>query len=245
MDPTSHESQPRSAPNQEPEQQPEHHHPVPSGLVRLYGLFAVLFVLLPEWMADLRQMSRNVRIQAHEVDRDRLSITLRRRLEARRRRALKAKGALANPDLAQAIPVSRSAQQSSSRAPWGPARAKAALLVGLGAGLVWGANQLRPLPRLPLSQAGPSKPASPVPGSGVPLGQLRLQSAQPSWVEVRSLEGASLYAAILQGQVQVPVGQGVKVLAGRPDLVVVSRAGQPPKALGRIDRIEWVEFPGS
>ena len=64
-------SQPRSAPHLEPEQQSEeqhHHHPVPSGLVRLYGLLAVLFVLLPEWMADLRERSRHGQVQAQNVD---------------------------------------------------------------------------------------------------------------------------------------------------------------------------------
>jgi hypothetical protein len=239
-------SQPRSAPHLEPEQQSDeqpHHHPVPSGLVRLYGLLAVLFVLLPEWMADLRQLSRNVRIQAHEVDRDRLSITLRRRREARRRRPLKGKGALTNPDLAQAIPASRSVQQPHARPQWPVTVGRAALLVGVGAGLVWGANQLKTLPRLPLPQAGSSGQAERTPAAVVPAGQLLLQSSGPSWVEVRGLDGETLYGAILQGQVLLPLGRGVKVLAGRPDLVRVSVAGERPKVLGRIDQIAWVEVP--
>jgi hypothetical protein len=215
-------SQPRSAPHQEPEYQseqhsqehPEHHHPVPSGLVRLYGLLAVLFVLLPEWMADLRQLSRHGHSQDQAVDRDRLSVTL-----------------------------TRSAQQSGPRAEWLLPRARALLLVGVGAGLVWGANQLKPLPRLPFPQAGSSSQAAPSPGAGVPLGELRLQASGPSWVEVRSLEGESLYGAILQGQVLLPLGRGVKVLAGRPDLVRFSVAGQRPKVLGMIDQIAWVEVP--
>ena len=216
-------SQPRSAPHQEPEQEPEqqpdHHHPVPSGLVRLYGLLAVLFVLLPEWMADLRQQSRHGRVQGHGEDRDRPSVTL-----------------------------SWSPQQPNARAQWPVTVGRAALWVGLGAGLVWGANELRPLPRLPLPQLGPaqavpSEHVSPSPGGGVPLGQLRLQSSGPSWVEVRSLEGESLYGAILQGQVLLPLGRGVRVLAGRPDLVRVSVADQRPKVLGRIDQIAWVEVP--
>jgi hypothetical protein len=62
-------------------------------------------------------------------------------------------------------------------------------------------------------------------------------------VEVRSLEGQTLYGAILQGQVLLPLGRGVKVLAGRPDLVRVSVAGQRPKVLGRIDQIAWVAVP--
>ena len=207
-------SQPRPAPHQEPEQQPDHHHPVPSALVRLYGLLAVLFVLLPEWMADLRQLSRPGRSQVHGEDPDHLSVTL-----------------------------SRSAQQSGPPAEWLLPGARAVLLVGVGAGLVWGANQLKPLPRLPFPQAGSSSQAAPSPGAGGRLGELRLQASGPSWVEVRSLEGESLYGAILQGQVLLPLGRGVKVLAGRPDLVRVSVAGQRPKVLGRIDQIAWVEVP--
>jgi len=211
-------SQPRSAPHQEPEhqseEQPEHHHPVPSGLVRLYGLLAVLFVLLPEWMADLRQLSRHGRSQDQAVDRDRLSVTL-----------------------------TRSVQQSSPRAQWPVTVGRAALLVGVGAGLVWGANQLKTLPRQPFRQAGSSGQAGRSPGAVVPVGQLLLQSSGPSWVEVRGLDGETLYGAILQGQVLLPLGRGVKVLAGRPDLVRVSVAGERPKVLGRIDQIAWVEVP--
>ena len=213
-------SQPRSAPHQEPEhqseEQPEHHHPVPSGLVRLYGLLAVLFVLLPEWMAELRQLSRHGRSQDQAADRDQLSVTL-----------------------------TRSVQQSGPRAQWPATVGRAALLVGVGAGLVWGANQLKTLPRLPLPQAGSSGQAGRLPVAGVPVGQLLLQSSGPSWVEVRGLDGKTLYGAILQGQVLLPLGQGVKVLAGRPDLVRVSVAGELPKVLGRIDQIAWVLIPPS
>jgi hypothetical protein len=216
-------SQPRSAPHQEPEQQSEeqpeeqpHHHPVPSGLVRLYGLLAVLFVLLPEWMADLRERSRHGQVQAHEIDRDRPSLS-----------------------------VLGLAHQPSPRAQGPVTVGRAALLLGVGAGLLWGASQLRPLPRLTQPLADPAERASPLPGAGVPVGQLRLQSSGPSWVEVRNLEGETLYGAILQGQVLVPLGRGVKVLAGRPDLVRVSVAGGRPKVLGRIDQIAWVEVPVS
>ena len=210
-------SQPRSAPHQEPEQQPQeqpHHHPVPSGLVRLYGLLAVLFVLLPEWMADLRERSRHGQVQAHEIDCDRPSLS-----------------------------VSGLAHQPSPRGKWPVTVGRAALLVGVGAGLVWGANQLKSLPRLPSHQAGSSGQAGRLPGAGVPVGQLRLQALGPSWVEVRGLNGDTLYGAILQGQVLLPLGRGVKVLAGRPDLVRVSVAGERPKVLGRIDQIAWVEVP--
>ncbi|NDC15634.1 MAG: hypothetical protein EBZ76_10835, partial [Synechococcaceae bacterium WB9_2_170] len=124
------------------------------------------------------------------------------------------------------------------------AMAQAALLVGVGAALVWGANQIK----LATSSRGP---LSPRPGalagggaafSPVPEGQLRLESRQPSWVEVRTLEGRTLYAAILKGRVQLPLGGGLKVLAGRPDLVRASRGAELPQPLGTIDRITWVLF---
>lgn len=244
--------------------EPGHHHPVPSGLVRLYGLFAVLLVLLPEWMADLRQMSRSVRVQARgDLDQDRLSLTLRRRLAARRRRELKAK---ASPDLAATLTPARpsaSSLASPSSAPVAPSQplsqpqsqphsqrrawqavAQATLLVGVGAALVWGAYQIKPGassrgafgPR-PGALAGGGAAVAPV-----PAGQLRLESRQPSWVEVRTLEGRTLYAAILKGRVQLPLGGGLKVLAGRPDLVRASRGAQLPQPLGTIDRITWVVF---
>jgi hypothetical protein len=180
----------------------------------LYGLLAVLFVLLPEWMADLRQRSRQGPDQAHAPDRDQFLVS-----------------------------VSRPAQQSGPGSQWPVPVGRAALLVGVGAGLVWGANQLQTLPRLPIQQAGSSGQAERSPSAGVPVGQLRLQASGPSWVEVRSLEGETLYAAILKGQVLLPLGRGVKVLAGRPDLVRLSVAGELPKVLGRIDQIAWVEVP--
>jgi hypothetical protein len=42
---------PREPPNPEPGQPERQLHPLPRGLVELYGLLAVLFVLVPEWMA--------------------------------------------------------------------------------------------------------------------------------------------------------------------------------------------------
>ena len=242
MDPESRKNLPSAsapAPAQKPDQtpaEPPHHHPVPSGLVRLYGLFAVLFVLLPEWMADLRQMSRNVRIQAHgDVDQDRLSLTLRRRLAARRRRELR-----------PGAPKPASPRPMQQAAPVAPRRlagvARAALLVGVGAGLVWGAGQLK-LERGPGGQVSLRPAISRAPATrlaaAVPEGKVRLSAVGPSWVEVRTLEGHTIYGAILTGRVELPMGPGLKVLAGRPDLVRISQGSQPPRPLGSIDHVMW------
>ena len=42
---------PDPAPDQAHAEPPRQLHPLPRGLVELYGLLAVLFVLVPEWMA--------------------------------------------------------------------------------------------------------------------------------------------------------------------------------------------------
>ena len=44
-------SLPDPVPEQAPADAPRQLHPLPRGLVELYGLLAVLFVLVPEWMA--------------------------------------------------------------------------------------------------------------------------------------------------------------------------------------------------
>ena len=97
-------------------------HPLPRGLVELYGLLAVLFVLVPEWMADgalrgrrssalpvttsawqrvpelrlaamnlreLRQLARELQLWGYSsLNREELSSSLLRRIQARRGKAL-------------------------------------------------------------------------------------------------------------------------------------------------------------
>ena len=109
-------------------------------------------------------------------------------------------------------------------------------------GLVWGAGQLK-LARGPAGQVSLRPEASRAPGTRpmatVPAGKVRLSAVGPSWVEVRTLEGHTIYGAILAGRVELPVGPGLKVLAGRPDLVRISQGSQPPRPLGSIDHVMW------
>ena len=46
------DAEPRPIPESAENNTPRQLHPLPRGLVELYGLLAVLFVLVPEWMAD-------------------------------------------------------------------------------------------------------------------------------------------------------------------------------------------------
>jgi hypothetical protein len=72
---------------------------------------------------------------------------------------------------------------------------------------------------------------------------LTLNSPQPSWIEVRSLVGnKQLFEGNLNGRRVFPLGQGLRVLAGRPDLVQVSLGSAAAKPLGTIDQINWLTF---
>ncbi|MEY4431427.1 MAG: hypothetical protein RLZZ533_1363 [Cyanobacteriota bacterium] len=72
---------------------------------------------------------------------------------------------------------------------------------------------------------------------------LTLSSPQPSWIEVRSLVGnKQLFEGNLSGRRVFPLGQGLRVLAGRPDLVQASLGTAAAKPLGPIDQINWLTF---
>ncbi len=101
-----------------------------------------------------------------------------------------------------------------------------------------------------------TSPAVPAPATPVPAStraseapgtdQLRLRSEGPSWLEVRSSKGAVLFRGTLVGEQTFPLGDGLMVLAGRPDLVMASSGRQQPLPLGRIDQVVWKRFtPGA
>ncbi len=71
---------------------------------------------------------------------------------------------------------------------------------------------------------------------------LVLQSSQPSWLEVRNAAGATLFRGTFSGEKRFPMGQGLKVLAGRPDLVTATAGSQATRSLGRIDQVVWRTF---
>jgi len=47
---------------------------------------------------------------------------------------------------------------------------------------------------------------------------------------------------MLKGEKTLPLGQGLQVLAGRPDLLTVRQGAGPPKVLGRINELVWISF---
>ena len=115
-----------------------------------------------------------------------------------------------------------------------------ALLLALGAGCSIAAWQLQRRPAPPaVSAPAPARVPAHVPAEPV----LVLQARQPSWLEVRSqIGGAVLFRGTLVGQRRFALGQGLRVLAGRPDRVLVSQGSRPPQVLGPISAVRWFSF---
>ena len=72
--------------------------------------------------------------------------------------------------------------------------------------------------------------------------QLELVAGEPSWLEVRQLNGKSLYVGELVGRQRFALGEGLQVLAGRPDLVRVQVGDAPARVLGSVETVEWQTF---
>jgi hypothetical protein len=119
----------------------------------------------------------------------------------------------------------------------------AALLAGVAAAGLWAWPQLQSRrPNLtPIRQAIPAATSQPKPATQ-PIVQpdvLLLRASQPSWLEVQGQNQRVLFKGTFQGERRFPIGQGLRVLAGRPDLVSARVGDAAPKPLGRIDQIRW------
>lgn len=121
-----------------------------------------------------------------------------------------------------------------------------ALLAGLGslAGLGWGRWQQaqrqasRPSASRQSASAPPvAKPAPAAPTAKAPAATTAAAASKASelvlsapngasWLAVDTIEGQSLFRGNFEGRRSFPIGRGLRVLAGRPDLVLV----QPPGA---------------
>jgi len=79
-----------------------------------------------------------------------------------------------------------------------------------------------------------------------PAGTLRLTAQGRSWLEVSSSTGQTLFRGTLEGEKAFPLGKGLNVLAGRPDLVTAQLGNTEPRVLGPIDQVRWQRFsPGA
>jgi cytoskeleton protein RodZ len=87
-----------------------------------------------------------------------------------------------------------------------------------------------------------STAAASAPAPAAAAAQLTLSSRATSWLAVRDSTGTMLFEGNFTGRKQFPLGQGLAVLAGRPDLVLASRDGSTPEPLGPIEAVSWRRF---
>ena len=132
------------------------------------------------------------------------------------------------------------------RIPGGSSRA-AFLVAGLAlAGLAIGAllprsNPPRPTtPTLPSPAPAPQATSQPSASSS---GSLLLSSKGPSWVEVQTAAGESLYAGLLEGQQTFPLKEDLRIRSGRADLIRMQVGDAAERSLGAVDMIEWQVIP--
>ncbi|MBD2422644.1 helix-turn-helix domain-containing protein [Cyanobium sp. FACHB-13342] len=90
------------------------------------------------------------------------------------------------------------------------------------------------------TKATPAKPTPAKPGRQDD--QLLLRSRQPSWLEVKTATGTTLFRGTFQGERPFPLAGGLLVLAGRPDLVQAQLGSGPAQPLGPIDQVRWRRF---
>ncbi|MFM7268157.1 MAG: RodZ domain-containing protein [Cyanobium sp.] len=72
---------------------------------------------------------------------------------------------------------------------------------------------------------------------------LRIKASQPVWVEVEAMDGRSLLYSLFQGERSFPLGQGLRIRAGRPDLIRVQRNGAEARTLGDVNDLGWHAYP--
>lgn len=121
----------------------------------------------------------------------------------------------------------------------------------LAGAAVWGGWRLVGGPRVPQGSPPPqfaaaqsaAAPTSRPATAAVPAGMVLLASREPSWVEVRRPDGEILFQGLLQGSRLFPLGQGLEVMAGRPDLVSSRIGSAPAETLGSISDLRWRSLP--
>jgi len=146
-------------------------------------------------------------------------------------------------------PLAPGRPKSPARLPAPPAWIGAlVLLLGLtGAGL-WGWTLMQrrsgdSSPSATATAAAPAPAPARIPATTTNNPRsLTLTSAEPSWVTVETAAGKIVYEGLFNGSRRFPIGNGLKVRAGRPDLVRASLDAGAGKPLGTIDQINWVSF---
>ena len=71
---------------------------------------------------------------------------------------------------------------------------------------------------------------------------LTLSSTSNTWLEVKTLKGKQLFRGDFKGRKRFPLNEGLRLLAGRPDLVLVQVGATAARPLGPISEVKWQTF---
>ena len=71
---------------------------------------------------------------------------------------------------------------------------------------------------------------------------LTLSSTSNTWLEVKTLKGKQLFRGDFKGRKGFPLNEGLRLLAGRPDLVLVQVGATAARPLGPISEVKWQTF---
>lgn len=80
-------------------------------------------------------------------------------------------------------------------------------------------------------------------GSDTAGRMLQVRTQGSSWLEVENPDGEKLHYGLLAGQREFPLGQGLRIRAGRPDLVRIRLPGRQEQTLGSVYDIGWHTIP--
>jgi transcriptional regulator with XRE-family HTH domain len=69
---------------------------------------------------------------------------------------------------------------------------------------------------------------------------IRAKDGEPSWISLRDGQGTLVFEGLLEGSRTIAAGDGIELLAGRPDLVSVGPSEEELRPLGSISEVRWV-----
>ena len=79
-------------------------------------------------------------------------------------------------------------------------------------------------------------------GTSTAPAAITITSSEPSWLSIRNSDGSELFEGTLADSKTLPADADVEIYAGRPDLVLISRGDETPKALGTIEQVRWYKL---
>ena len=113
------------------------------------------------------------------------------------------------------------------------------LVLLIGGGAVLAINRMQQpttatVETVPTQSASDQRP----PAVSQRAASVQISSVQRTWIELQR-NGETEFMGWLEGSRLIDDPEGVKIYAGRPDLIVVSRGEQAPAALGPITPLRW------